>query len=281
MAVRSRCRIMGLSRSCARPLLGCSMSALHRRNLTMSRRVTTKSEEEARTSSLSRRNFLELTAGASAAALLPGIKAEAALPEAKITSIRVYEGPTVMPLQIPLLQSSMVVMIDTDIGVTGIGEGGTPDSLAPTAARLIGRNPFEITQLWQDMYRSYHYPPGKERLHAIGALDLALWDLKGKVLDAPVYELLGGRVRNYIETYTTGFRGTGRTIQERARECIEAGYRFYRFDAASVQGTNIYDARERVVRVAEDCAAVREGVGPDGNYMVDFHQRFAYSDALR
>src|SRR5690606_11775767 len=229
MAVRSRCRIMGLSRSCARPLLGCSMSALHRRNLTMSRRVTKKSEEEARTSSLSRRNFLELTAGASAAALLPAIKAEAALPEAKITSIRVYEGPTVMPLQIPLLQSSMVVMIDTDIGVTGIGEGGTPDSLAPTAARLIGRNPFEITQLWQDMYRSYHYPPGKERLHAIGALDLALWDLKGKVLDAPVYELLGGRVRNYLETYTTGFRGTGRTLQERARECIEAGYRFYRF----------------------------------------------------
>ena len=247
----------------------------------MRRRVTEKNESDKRASSLNRRNFLRMTAGASAAAFLPALDAEAALPEAKITSIRVYEGPTVMPLQIPLLQSSMVVMVDTDIGVTGIGEGGTPDSLAPTAARLIGQNPFEITRLWQDMYRSYHYPPGKERLHAIGALDLALWDLKGKVLDAPVYELLGGRVRNYLETYTTGFRGTGRTLQERARECIEAGYRFYRFDAASVQGTNIYDARERVVRVAEDCAAAREGVGPYGNYMVDFHQRFSYSDALR
>jgi L-alanine-DL-glutamate epimerase-like enolase superfamily enzyme len=186
-----------------------------------------------------------------------------------------------MPLQIPLLQSSLVVMIDTDIGITGIGEGGTPDSLAPTAARLIGRNPFEITQLWQDMYRSYHYPPGKERLHAMGAMDLALWDLKGKALDAPLYELIGGRVRNYLETYTTGFRGTGSTMQEHARQCIEAGYRFYRFDAASVQGTNVYDARERVVRVAEDCAAAREGVGPYGNFMVDFHQRFSYSDALR
>jgi hypothetical protein len=86
-----------------------------------------------------------MTAGASAAACLPMGDAEAALPEARITSIRVYEGPTVMPLQIPLLQSSLVVMIDTDIGITGIGEGGTPDSLAPTAARLIGRNPFEIT----------------------------------------------------------------------------------------------------------------------------------------
>src|SRR5690606_24639403 len=228
MAVGPRCRMMGSSRSCARPLLGCSMSALHGRNPAMRRRES-KNEEKARTSSLSRRNFLELTAGASAAALLPAIKAEAALPEAKITSVRIYEGPTVMPLQIPLLQSSMVVMIDTDIGITGIGEGGSRDSLAPTAARLIGQNPFEITQRWQGMYRSYHYPPGKERLHAIGALDLALWDLKGKVLDAPIYELLGGRVRNYLETYTTGFRGPGTTLQERARECIEAGYRFYRF----------------------------------------------------
>ena len=124
--------------------------------------------------SLNRRSFLKQTAGASVAAFLSTVDAEAAaLPAAKITSIRVYEGPTVMPLQIPLLQSSMVVMIDTDIGVTGIGEGGTPDSLAPTAARLIGQNPFEITRLWQDMYRSYHYPPGKERLQRRNADDAA------------------------------------------------------------------------------------------------------------
>ena len=118
----------------------------------MRQRKIKKGEAE---NSLNRRSFLKQTAGASVAALLSTVDAEAAaLPAAKITSIRVYEGPTVMPLQIPLLQSSMVVMIDTDIGVTGIGEGGTPDSLAPTAARLIGQNPFEITRLWQDMYRS-------------------------------------------------------------------------------------------------------------------------------
>src|SRR5690606_41273346 len=128
-------------------------------------------------------------------------------------------------IQIPRLQSSMVVRVDTDIGITGIGEGGTPDSLAPTAARLIGRNPFEITRLWQDMYRSYHYPPGKERLHAMGALDLALWDLKGEVLDAPVCELLGGRVGACLETYLTGFRGAGSTPQQHALPCIVARYR--------------------------------------------------------
>src|SRR5690606_13978481 len=109
----------------------------------MRRRVIGKGEAERPDSALNRRSFLKMTAGASAAALL-STDLEAALPEAKITSIRVYEAPTVLPLRIPLLQSSMVVVADTDVGVTGIGEGGTRDALAPTAARLIGRNPFEI-----------------------------------------------------------------------------------------------------------------------------------------
>ena len=219
-------------------------------------------------------------AGLRTAAPLRG--AAATLPSARITQIRLYQGPNVMPLQIPLLQSSMVVAIDTDIGITGIGEGGTLDTIAPCAARLIGRNPFEITRIWQDMYRAYHYPPGRERLHAMGALDLALWDLKGKALNAPVYELLGGLTREYLECYTTGFRGGGPTIQERAAACMAAGWRYFRMDAASLAGGNTtYDARERVNQVLADCRAMREGVGPNGNFAIDFHQRFNFTDALR
>jgi L-alanine-DL-glutamate epimerase-like enolase superfamily enzyme len=206
-------------------------------------------------------------------------RANEALPAAKITAIRLYQGPNVMPLQIPLLQSSMVVAIDTDIGITGIGEGGTLDTLTPTAARLIGRSPWEITRIWQDMYRAYHYPPGRERLHAMGALDLALWDLKGKALDVPVYEMLGGLTRNYLECYSTGGGGQGATIQERAANAMAAGYRYFRMDAAS--GNSTYDARARVNQVLRDCEAMREGVGPDGNFAIDFHQRFNFSDALR
>ena len=209
-------------------------------------------------------------------------RAASGLPAAKITGIRLYQGPNVMPLQIPLLQSSMVVAIDTDIGITGIGEGGTLDTITPCAGRLIGKNPFEITRIWQDMYRAYHYPPVRERLHAMGALDLALWDLKGKALNVPVYELLGGMTRNYLECYTTTFRGGGTTLQERAAACMEAGWRYFRFDAASLTGgTTTYDARERVVKVAADCRAAREGVGPAGNFAVDFHQRFNFTDAVR
>ena len=230
---------------------------------------------------MDRRTFLKTAAGASAAAawLRPGV-ADAALPKAKITRIRFFEAPTVMPLQIPLLQSNMVVMIETDANLTGIGEGGTLDTLNPCAGRLIGKNPFEIERLWQDMYKAFHYPPGRERLHAIGALDLALWDLKGKALGVPVYELLGGMNRNYLECYTTTFRGTG-TLRERAAQCMEAGWRFFRFDAASVRGTSTYDTRERIRQMEADCREARAGVGPQGNFAVDFHQRFTLAEAIR
>ena len=136
---------------------------------------------------MDRRTFLKTAAGASAAAawLRPGV-ADAALPTAKITAIRIFEGPTVMPLQIPLLQSSMVVTIDTDIGLAGIGEGGSIDSLAQCAGRLIGQDPFRIERLWQDMYRRVPLSSGPRRDPRARRLDMALWDLKGKALDAPV-----------------------------------------------------------------------------------------------
>jgi galactonate dehydratase len=231
---------------------------------------------------MNRRSFLKAAASGAALLSLPKApKAEAALPAARITRINIYETPNVMPLQIPLLQSSMVVVIETDANLTGIGEGGTRDTLEPCAGRLIGKNPFQIERCWQDMYRAFHYPPGRERLHAMGALDMALWDLKAKALDVPVYELLGGLNRNYLECYTTTFRGGGNTLRDQAAACLQAGYRLFRLDAASVRGGNTFDARERVRQVEADCRAVREGVGQNGNFMIDFHQRFTFADALR
>lgn len=230
---------------------------------------------------MNRRNFLKSTAAASALTVLRPPRAFAALPQAKITKISFYQAPSVMPLQIPLLQSNMVVVIETDVNITGVGEGGSVDSLIPCAGRLIGKNPFEIGRLWQDMYRAFHYPPGRERLHAMGALDLALWDLKGKALGVPVYELLGGTVRNHLECYTTTFVGGGNTLRDRAAACMDAGWRLFRFDAASVRGTSTYDARERMRQMQADCREARAGVGPNGNFMVDFHQRFNLTDAAR
>ena len=133
-------------------------------------------------------------ASASALPLVASTRVQASVPAMKITRVRVYSPPNPNPLS---NQSDLVVTIETDAGITGVGEGGSRDTLEQSAGRLIGKDPQYIERLWQDMSRSFFYPPGREKEDAIGALDLALWDIKGKVLNVPVHELLGGMVRNY------------------------------------------------------------------------------------
>ena len=79
----------------------------------------------------------------------------------------------------------MVVLVDTDAGITGIGQGGSPDTVRNVARSVIGRNAFDTEMIWQAAYMDGFYSPGKERLHAIGAIDLALWDIKGKASTCP------------------------------------------------------------------------------------------------
>lgn len=215
----------------------------------------------------------------------PLVKAErmrAAIAPMKITRVRLYAPPNPNPL---FNQSDLVVTVETDAGVTGIGEGGARDTIEQCAGRLIAKDPQHIEQLWQDMSRSFFYPPGREKEDAIGALDLALWDIKGKVLKAPVHELLGGAVRNYCECYNTAGKipgvEPGMSIRERARLTIAAGYRAFRMDAAGEPINTVYNTRERVNQLYADCVEAREGVGKNGDWVVDFHQRFDLSDAVR
>src|SRR5579863_5208226 len=192
-----------------------------------------------------------------------GIGAQAATPKMKITRVRVYAPPNATPL---FNQSDLVVLVETDAGITGVGEGGSKQMLEQCAGRLIGRDPQFIEHLWQDMSRAFFYPPGREKEDALGALDLALWDIRGKALNLPVHDVLGGTVRNYCECYNTA--GTipgvtpGMSVKERAALTIKAGYRAFRLDAASAgRGNSVYNTRERVLQVFDDCTQARDGVG--------------------
>ena len=118
-----------------------------------------------------RRSFLKSLAAAPAAVLAGPLRLDAALPKAKVTKVNIYEPPNVNRL---FNQSNMVVTVETDIGITGIGEGGSRDTLEQCAGNLIGQDPFHIERLWQEMYVSWFYPPGREKIHAQGALDMAL-----------------------------------------------------------------------------------------------------------
>ena len=180
----------------------------------------------------------------------------------------------------------MICTVETDIGITGIGEGGSKDTLEQCAGTLIGKNPFRIEAIWQEMYIAWFYPPGREKVHALGALDMALWDIKGKALKLPVHELLGGAVREHCECYATGGGAPARagqrlSLKERAAGTIEAGYRAFRMGAGDTAVGQVFNSHERVRKVAQDCKEAREGVGKNGDWCIDFHQRFDYNDAVR
>ena len=229
---------------------------------------------------MNRRAFLHSLA---AAPLLFPKPAHAALPKAKITRVRIYRPPELNDI---FNQSNMVVTVETDAGLTGFGEGGSKDTLEQCAGSLIGKNPFRIEALWQEMYISWFYPPGREKVHALGALDLALWDIKGKALGLPVHEVLGGAVRNHCECYATGGApqpagSVPLSLGERARATIEAGYRAFRMGAGDTRVGEVFNTHERVRKGAADCKEVRAGVGKDGDWCIDFHQRFDLADATR
>ena len=231
---------------------------------------------------MNRRSFLKTLAVAPVGGALVAPRAQAALPKMKITKVRVYAPPHPNPL---FNQSDLVVLIDTDAGITGIGEGGARDTLEQSAGRLIGKDPQYIERLWQDMNRAFFYPAGREKTDAIGALDLALWDIRGKALKLPVHEVLGGMVRDHCECYNTAgiIPGIerGMSIKDRARITVEAGYRAFRMGAADTPPNTTFNTHERLNQLYLDCVEAREGVGKNGDWCIDFHQRFDLSDGIR
>jgi len=238
-------------------------------------------------------------------------RAGSRLPPATITRIRVFyppnynpNGPQAFP------QSNMVILVDTDAGITGVGQGGSPDLIRNLSRSVIGKNAFDSEYIWQAAYMDGFYSPGKERLHALGGIDLALWDIKGKALNVPLYQLFGGKAREHIELYATNGLPPGlvppaqaqtMTLRERAAAAMGAGYRVFRVDSAILPsagpgdaaaaapqaggergrgaGPRTFDARAHVRLIAEAARQIRDGVGPDGNWMIDLHQSFDFQEA--
>jgi galactonate dehydratase len=232
---------------------------------------------------MKRRAFLKSLAAVPAMGMFRATALAAQLPRARITKVRIFQPPEPNLL---FNQSNMLCAVDTDIGITGIGEGGSKDTLEQCAGTLIGKDPFRIEAIWQEMYIAWFYPPGREKTHAVGAMDLALWDIKGKALKLPVHELLGGSVRRHCECYGTttvapSASGRPATLRDRAKAAMDAGYRSFRMGAADVPVGQTYNTHEMVRRVIEQCKEAREGVGPNGDWCIDFHQRFDYNDAVR
>ncbi len=228
---------------------------------------------------MQRRSFLQSVGlgGAAALAATSNARATAAPPPMKITRVRFYHNSS-SPTHFN--QSFHIVTVETDQGIMGIGEGGSRDTISQCAGMIIGEDPFRIDHLWQMMFRGYFYPAGREKLDALGAIDLALWDLKGKALGVPVYELLGGFSRHHLECYSTGFPSKG-SLKETARACLEAGFRAFRYATADPPAGHPFNSHQMVRKTYEDCVEIRDGVGKDGDWALDYHTRLDFPDAVR
>jgi galactonate dehydratase len=228
---------------------------------------------------MQRRRFLKSTLIGSAGLMIgfPLLNAEAAS-KLKITKIRYYSAPGYNK---PLFnQARGVVEIETDGGIIGIGEGGSKDMIEQCAQMMIGEDPFRIEHIWQNLYRGMFYPPGREKLHAVGALEMALWDIKGKALGVPVYDLLGGATRDYVECYGTGFsKSKATTIEGKAVDCIEAGLRAFRIGPTGDGAP--FDFYENTKKTIDLCKRVDKAVGGGGKWAIDLHTRFDTTEGLK
>ncbi|MEJ2112010.1 MAG: mandelate racemase/muconate lactonizing enzyme family protein, partial [Acidobacteriota bacterium] len=170
---------------------------------------------------MKRRMFLQSTLLGAGGLACIARKTEAAPSDIRITGVRVYNPTDTSGRSGWINHSAIVVAVETDAGITGTGQGGTLDMIQDCAPAIIGQDPFRTEYLWQRMYRGTFYPPGREKIHALGALDCALWDIKGKALDVPVYQLLGGKARNHIECYQSYGTLNKQNAREAARKVMD------------------------------------------------------------
>lgn len=199
----------------------------------------------------------------------------------KITDIKAF------PVRVGGTQ--LVVKVETDAGIYGVGEAGIPSrALAVVGAIrhyrefLLGQDPMRIGALWQEMYRSQYFEGGRILTAAIAAIDIALHDIAGKALGVPVYQLLGGKQRDYVPCFATTHAQSAEQLIADANLLIENGWNVIRtWIARGAQGPNqdIFEPRESIALTATWLTQVREAIGPEPVLGVDYHHRLSVAEA--
>lgn len=177
----------------------------------------------------------------------------------------------------------------TDEGTYGVGEGTLEyreqtlvTAITELKRSLIGRDPHAIEAFWHDTYRDTYFRGGPVLMSALSAVEMALWDIKGKTLGVPVWQLLGGQVRDRIPCYANGWFAPARTPDEfaaKAKETVANGFRGLKWDPF---GTAWLTLERSALREAVRCVrAVTEAVGPDVDILIEGHGRFNVPTSIR
>ena len=186
----------------------------------------------------------------------------------------------------------LLVQLNTDQpGLYGIGDASpmeADEAVMMLVQHLVdrwvvGRDPVESEAAWTDMYHNSPGKRGRLAMTAISGIDIALWDLKGKILGRPVHQLLGGSQRPKIRVYANGWYtnpGTPEQNADEARVVIDMGYTALKFDPFAQ--TNYYKISEAELAVAEArVASVREVVGPNVDILLEAHAKFDVMNAIK
>ena len=184
----------------------------------------------------------------------------------------------------------LILRLLTDEGVEGIGEASmlSYDPMVASLlhewaeAYLVGKNPLHHEVHWTRMYQDNLGRGGRLFSTALSGIDIALWDLRGKALGVPVYELLGGPYTDRIRVYANGWYtnpGTPEQNGEEAKRVVEMGYTAMKFDPFGQHNYVIISPEE--AQLAEDrVAAVREAVGPNVEILIEVHAKFNVYTAI-
>jgi galactonate dehydratase len=172
----------------------------------------------------------------------------------------------------------LFVRVSTDEGLYGWGEGSLHGAIQSVetaihelGATLIGQDPAGVARHWQAMYHAWRWRGGPTLFTAMGALDMALWDIEGKRLGVPVYRLLGGPFRERLRVYASHWLNSDHTPDQayaRAQEAVRRG--FSGFKAGPFRRDLLAQDDVRAIRQATDLiAAAREGAGPDVEIFIE------------
>lgn len=182
------------------------------------------------------------------------------------------------------------VKVFTDTaGLYGVGEA-TLEYKEHTVAQacheleriLIGKDPHRVEQFWHQAYRDAYWRGGAVLMSALSAIEMALWDIKGKDLGVPVYQLLGGKLRDSVPCYANGWFAPAKTpaeFAEKARIAVNQGFKAIKWDPF---GSSYLQIDRRQFNEAMDCiAAVSDAVKEKADLIIEAHGRFDIPTAVR
>lgn len=196
------------------------------------------------------------------------------------------------------IRGSLFVKIYTNQDIYGCGEGvdaisGTYHLVQNLGRRLRGQNPLNVHKIFEDIRRAGFFGGAQAGMYVAvsSAIETALWDLAGKALNIPVYQLLGGKFRDKVRVYcdTALYRNdfpTPKDFADSAVEAVKLGFNAIKFDLDYVNDPDKYDRYNwtaslgELQRMYNQLAAVREAVGPKIDLCVDMHGRYDLNTAL-